>query len=198
MEKRFTISGCSTCLGIAGAILLIAAALLCGCTGTEDQKMTDQDIVAISTHDSGAKDGDIVLVDYVGTFDDGTEFDNSSNHGIESGPVNFTLGSGRAISGFDKALHGMKIGESKKFTLTPDEAYGEYNESLIIEYPVEIAEKGTEKGDTVEIFYDGYKFPAVVHSIDETNITLDMNRPLAGKNLTFYVVVRNIFIGDKS
>jgi len=132
MEKRFTISGCSTCLGIAGAILLIAAALICGCTTIQPeqvQTITPAETQAVACT-GGAQTGDLIEVDYIGTFDNGTEFDSSYKSGQ---PFSLILGSGGAIPGFDKALHCMEVNETKKFTLSPEEAYGEYDPAKIVQ-----------------------------------------------------------------
>jgi len=194
MEKRFTISGCSTCLGIAGAILLITAALLCGCTSTEPQQAHTN--TSVPTGDvvnctSGAQTGDMIEVDYIGTYDNGTEFDSSYKSGQS---FSLILGSGGAIPGFDKALHCMEVGETKKFTLSPQEAYGEYDPARIVSMPIEFIPAGenTTIGDRVTLFDGGQLFQATLTDVNATNVTFDLNSPLAGKALTFEVMVRNI------
>lgn len=193
MENRFTISSCSTCLGIIGAILLVTAAFMCGCTGTEPTQnativTTEKETV---TCVDGANDGDIVEVDYVGTFDNGTEFDSSYKGGK---PFSLILGSGSAIPGFDSALHCMKVGETKKFTLTPEEGYGEYDPAQIVSMPIEFIPAGENAtiGDRVTLFDGGNLFQATIMDMNVTNVTFDLNSPLAGKSLTFEVTVRNI------
>ncbi len=193
MEKRFTISGCSTCLGIAGAILLIAAALICGCTTTPPEKVqtippAETPAVACT---GGAQTGDLIEVDYIGTFDNGTEFDSSYTSGQ---PFSLILGSGGAIPGFDKALHCMEVNETKKFTLSPEEAYGEYDPAKIVSMPIEFIPAGENAtvGDRVTLFDGGQLFQATIADMNATNVTFDLNSPLAGKALTFEVTVRNI------
>ncbi len=195
MEKRFTISGCSTYFGIAGAILLIAAALLCGCTTSQPGEVQTTPTTPVETGNvscpGGAQDGDMIEVDYVGTYDNGTEFDSSYKSGK---PFSLILGSGGAIPGFDKALHCMKIGETKKFTLSPEEAYGQYDPAKIVSMPREFIPAGENVtiGDRVTLFDGGQLFQATIHDMNATNVTFDLNSPLAGKSLTFEVTVRNI------
>ncbi|MCA1914925.1 peptidylprolyl isomerase [Methanospirillum hungatei] len=193
MEKRFTISGCSTCLGIAGAILLIAAALICGCTTIQPeqvQTITPAETQAVACT-GGAQTGDLIEVDYIGTFDNGTEFDSSYKSGQ---PFSLILGSGGAIPGFDKALHCMEVNETKKFTLSPEEAYGEYDPAKIVSMPIEFIPAGENAtvGDRVTLFDGGQLFQATIADMNATNVTFDLNSPLAGKALTFEVTVRNI------
>lgn len=193
MDKRFTMSGYSTWLGIAGAILLISAALLCGCTSTSPQGTEQATPVSGSGEKNvtgGAQDGDMVEVDYVGTLENGTEFDSSK----KTGPFSLILGSGGAIPGFDKALHGMKVGESKKFTLSPEEAYGQYDPSRVVDMPIDFIPAGENAtiGQRVTLFDGGQLFQATIKNMNATNVTFDLNSPLAGKSLTFDVTVRNV------
>ena len=194
MKKQFTISGCSTCLGIAGAILLIAAALMCGCTTQPEgvPAMTPSPTQAeVVSCEGGAQTGDMVEVDYIGTFDNGTEFDNSYKNGRS---FSLVLGSGGAIRGFDKALHCMKVNETKKFTLSPEEAYGEYDPSMVVSMPIEFIPAGEDAtiGERVTLFDGGQLIPATITGLNATNVTFDLNNPLVGKALTFEVTIRNI------
>ena len=78
--------------------------------------------------------GDNVLVNYTGTLDDGTEFDSS----VETGPIEITIGSGRFFSGIENALIGMTVGDTKKVTLEPEDAFGSYNPQLIHNFEREL------------------------------------------------------------
>ncbi len=89
------------------------------------------------------KKGDTVLVQYTGELEDGTVFD--------SGNFTFTAGSGRVISGFDEAVTGMREGETKRFTLAPDKAYGEYNPQLLMDVPL-TQELNRTVNTTMELF----------------------------------------------
>ena len=134
-----------------------------------------------------AENGNTVTVHYVGTLDDGTEFDSSVNRE----PLSFTVGAGEMISGFDKAIEGMKVGEKKNISLEPEQAYGEVNPEAFQTVPNSmfpqdfVAEKGVSvMGQTP----DGEQFTARVHSVlEEGAITLDFNHPMAGKNLNFEI-----------
>lgn len=141
--------------------------------------------------EGGAQTGDLVEVDYIGTFDNGTEFDNSYKNGR---PFSLVLGSGGAIPGFDKALHCMKVNETKKFTLPPEEAYGEYDPSMVFSMPIEFIPAGENAtiGARVTLFDGGQLIPATITGLNETNVTFDLNNPLVGKALTFEVTIRNI------
>ena len=80
------------------------------------------------------ENGNTVSVHYRGTLNDGTEFDSSHSRGE---PLSFQVGSGQMINGFDAALPGMAVGETKSITLTPDQAYGESNPEAITDVPKE-------------------------------------------------------------
>lgn len=135
---------------------------------------------------SQAKSGDTVRIHYTGTLDDGTRFDTSQ--GRE--PLEFELGSGQVIPGFEKAVMGMTTGENKSVAIAPSDAYGEKHEQLVQEVPKSAlpddidAEVGmhlqsqTPEGDVIEL---------VVTAVTDTAITVDGNHPLAGESLNFEI-----------
>ena len=130
-----------------------------------------------------AKRGDTVRVHYTGTLEDGTVFDSSR----EREPLEFSLGIGQVIPGFDQALTGMKPGESKKVTIPAAEAYGPYRSELVLvvdrsEFPPDI-EPGI--GDQFQLSQDGQSFVVNVTDVTDQAVTLDANHPLAGEDLTF-------------
>lgn len=127
-----------------------------------------------------AENGNTVTVHYRGTLDDGEEFDSSK--GRE--PLAFEVGSGQVIAGFDDAVRGMAIGESKTFRLEPAEAYGEKRDDLIIEAPRDQAPEGLVLGDRVQL---GNGIPAVVVEITDEIVRVDANHALAGQALTFEI-----------
>lgn len=131
-----------------------------------------------------AKSGDSVHVHYTGKLDDGTEFDSSD--GRE--PLEFTLGSGQVISGFDQAVQGMSVGENRSVRIPAEEAYGARQEKLIQEVPksalpddldplvgMHLQTRGT----------DGRVLKLVVTAVSEETLTVDGNHPLAGQALNF-------------
>jgi FKBP-type peptidyl-prolyl cis-trans isomerase 2 len=133
---------------------------------------------------SEAKTGDTVKVHYRGTLADGTEFD--SSRGQE--PLEFTLGQGQLISGFEEAVVGMSLGENKTVTIAADEAYGERNEAMVQQVPrgaippeVELAEGMLLQAQGPE----GETLRFTVADFNEEEVTVDGNHPLAGRDLTF-------------
>ncbi|MFA5855894.1 MAG: peptidylprolyl isomerase [Candidatus Pacearchaeota archaeon] len=140
------------------------------------------------------KNNDKVTLDYEGRLDDGTIFD-SSKHGDHSHPLEFVVGSGMVIPGFDKAVLGMKKDEEKEFSIEPKDAYGEYNSQLKKDIPKKmlVADGEVEKGSTIMVSTnDGRQFPVVVDKVSGDNITLDFNHPLAGKKLIFKIKIVDI------
>ncbi|MEK6822763.1 MAG: FKBP-type peptidyl-prolyl cis-trans isomerase, partial [Nanoarchaeota archaeon] len=114
----------------------------------------------------------------------------SSVHGDHSHPLEFTAGAGELIKGFDDAVMGMSKGEEKTFRLTSAEAYGNYKDELIKKLPRKGIPEGAEVGMMLGLQGpDGRQLPAKILALDDVSITLDLNHPLAGKNLTFAIKV---------
>jgi peptidylprolyl isomerase len=135
---------------------------------------------------SQAKSGDTVKVHYTGTLRDGTLFDSSR----ERDPLEFTLGEGNTIPGFENALVGMALGESKTVVIAPEHAYGERNEDAVQEFPREMmpAELELEIGVRLKAQApDGQPMVLTVAAFDDETVSLDANHPLAGEELTFEV-----------
>ena len=136
--------------------------------------------------------GDKVKVEYTGKLEDGTVFDSSEKHGA---PLEFEVGAGQVISGFDEAIVGMKKDEEKKITLAPEDAYGERNEELIKDIPKESFPQDQEiKPGMVFMMKvpDGRQFPAVISEVKDNAVTVDLNPPLAGKTLVFEIKLLEI------
>lgn len=127
--------------------------------------------------------GDSISVYYTGTFTNGTVFD--SNVGRQ--PLNFTVGSGQLIRGFDQGVVGMKLEENRTITLPPSEAYGEINQSLILTVPR--SQLGNLTPSVGMILTSGTGQRAVIAAFNSTNVTVDLNSPLAGKTLIFQIKV---------
>jgi peptidylprolyl isomerase len=131
-----------------------------------------------------AKSGDKVKVHYTGKLEDNTVFDSSKDRP----PLEFTIGSGSIIPGFENAVIGMQTGESKTFTIPPDEAYGQPRDELKMEvnksdFPDDIS---PEVGQQLQMKRaDGNVINVVVANMEGDKVTLDANHPLAGKSLTF-------------
>ena len=130
--------------------------------------------------------GTKIKVHYKGTLTDGTEFDNSKNRGST---LDFEVGSGLMIKGFDNNVLGMGEGEVKTFTITPEEAYGPLLEEAYQLFPKKaFGENNIEVGGFVEGSNgQGKAMMARIADISDEGILLDLNHPLAGKDLTFEV-----------
>lgn len=131
-----------------------------------------------------AKDGDTVQVHYTGTLEDGTQFDSSQG----GDPIEFTIGSGQVVPGFEAAVTGMKPGETRTATIPADQAYGDRSEELIFSVSRSQVPEGVEVqiGDTLELgMANGESIPVQVAGIGDDSLTLDANHPLAGRELRF-------------
>ena len=141
-----------------------------------------------------AKSGDVVKVHYTGTLDDGTIFDTSTDRE----PLEFKIGDGQLIPAFEEAVVGMEVGESKTAKLTADEAYGQHRDDMMITVPKNElpADLDPNVGDMLQMIEStGNRILVTVVEISESSITLDANHPLAGKNLTFDIELKEILQG---
>ena len=130
------------------------------------------------------KDGDVVRVHYTGRLTNGEEFDSSK--GRE--PLEFTVGEGQMIKGFDSALPGMTIGEKKTISIQPEDAYGLKNEEAIIEFPRANIPSNIplEIGTQLQLRDEqGHPVPVTIAEVKADLVILDANHMLAGKELIF-------------
>ncbi len=135
---------------------------------------------------SQAKSGDTVKIHYTGTLDDGTEFDSSA--GRE--PLEFALGGGQVIPGFDSAVDGMAVGDSKTVTIPPGEAYGECHDHLVQEVPKTALPQDMKPEVGMQVQSqspEGQIMNLIVTEVAEKSITVDGNHALAGQALTFAI-----------
>lgn len=140
----------------------------------------------------GVKLGDIVAVEYIGTLDNGEIFDSSESQG---GSLEFTVGGGQVLQGFEEAVVGMEIGDKKTIRLEPSEGYGEYSKNLVETIPrdsIPNNERLTEETMLLVSLPDGAKMPASITAITGDTVTLDMNHPLAGEVLHFEITLVGI------
>jgi peptidylprolyl isomerase len=131
-----------------------------------------------------AKRGDTVKVHYTGTLEDGTVFDTSH----EREPIEFTIGEGQVIPGFEAAVVGMEAGSSRSTTISPEDAYGERRNDRILTVNRDQVPEGLdpEVGQRLELKQpDGRTIPVTVARVSDTELALDANHPLAGRELTF-------------
>jgi peptidylprolyl isomerase len=161
-------------------VLMSAILLTTGCSKGTTSKTTET-----VNANSIAKSGDTVKVEYTGKLSDGTIFDSS----VGKDPLEFTLGNNQVIVGFEKAVTGMKVGESKTVTIPAAEAYGQYRNDLVFvmdrsNFPAEQEPKvgmrfqGTNQAGT--LLY-------TIIEVNETTVKVDGNHALAGKDLTFEI-----------
>ena len=135
---------------------------------------------------SQATSGDKVKIHYTGTLEDGTQFDSSEGRD----PLEFQLGSGEVIPGFDKAVDGMAVGESKSVTVLPEDAYGPHNEQAVQEVPRSALPDDLVpvEGMTLQAQNQGQQpVQMSVTAVGEESITVDANHPLAGQALNFEI-----------
>ncbi|HJJ37672.1 MAG TPA: peptidylprolyl isomerase [Methanocorpusculum sp.] len=137
------------------------------------------------------QNGNTIRVHYIGELLDGTRFDSSEGRDL----LEFIVGSGMVVPGFDAAVLGMEIGETKSVTISPADAYGEKTDEMTVEIPRgEFGEGFTaEPGEQLMIqLGDGNQIPVTITKIDEDTVTLDANHPLAGKTLVFTITLAEI------
>jgi peptidylprolyl isomerase len=143
---------------------------------------------------SKAKKGDVVKVHYKGKLNSGEQFDSSEGRK----PLEFIVGAGQMIAGFDEAIPGMAVGDKKTVTIAPEKAYGEKKEDAIIEFPKSNipADMKLEPGMKLQLRDSaGQPVPVVVTEVREEIIVLDANHELAGKELIFDIEL--VEIGPK-
>jgi FKBP-type peptidyl-prolyl cis-trans isomerase 2 len=183
-------------IGLAAAGLLLAA-----CGGDDDDDDTDsgaeQEEESTDEGDGGdpcpgedqegdgdeAASGDTVRVEYCGTLDDGSQFDSSLEEGRD--PLEFTLGAGDVVPGFDEAVTGMRVGERKTVTIPAEDAYGDPDPARVQEVPIEqFGGQVPEVGSQVQASNGA---TGTILEVADTTVTVDFNHPLAGEDLTFEI-----------
>jgi len=133
------------------------------------------------------KAGQRVFAHYRGMLDDGTEFDNTYNHGE---PIDFVVGVGQMIPGFDNAVLSMELGETKTVKIPCAEAYGEYNDQNLQSAPLDLIPNSEmlPLGEYIFIpMENGEMMRCKVLRIENGEVTFDFNHELAGKDLTFEI-----------
>ena len=130
--------------------------------------------------DAVADDGETVQIHYTGTLDDGSVFDSSR----ERGPFSFVLGAQDVIAGFDAAVRGMRVGETKTVRIEPAQAYGERTDDLVFNVPRDQLGSEISVGDALQ---SDSGAQATILAVSEETVSLDANHPLAGLALTFEI-----------
>jgi peptidylprolyl isomerase len=137
------------------------------------------------------ENGQFVSVHYKGTLQNGEVFDTSEGRH----PLEVEMGAGQVLSGFEEALLGMSLNEKKVFTLDPEDAFGQKDESRIHSFPrADIpSEVNPEVGQTVALSSpQGRQVPAMITEVDDEKVLVDLNHPLAGQTLTFDIEIVGI------
>lgn len=130
------------------------------------------------------KSGDTVKVHYHGRLTDGTTFDSSQG----KDPLEFQVGSGMVIKGFDDGVMGMTIGDKKTLNIPAEEAYGDKNDEMLVEFPKEQFPPDMKPAVGMQLNMtngDGHVIPVVITEVKEETVLLDANHPLAGEALVF-------------
>jgi FKBP-type peptidyl-prolyl cis-trans isomerase 2 len=135
------------------------------------------------------KKGEWIKVEYTGTLDDGTIFDSTGTNG--GNPLKLQVGAGQLIKGFDESVQGKASGEEYSIRLEPSEAYGEYKGGLTHKVPKDQFPKGAELKPGLMIMVSGPQgqIPASIKSIEEDEVIIDLNHPMAGKVLNFKIKI---------
>ena len=160
------------------AVLLLLAAVIfaAGCVAEET-----------------AEKGDTVAVYYTLSLDDGTVYESN----VGKAPLSFTVGAGQMISGFDAAVEGMKVGETKKVRLSPAEAYGEITDDMLqtmpVSYFIENIGRVPAVGEAIPAIVNGYPKYLKIREVNEDIVSfVPVGSPLAGEYLTFEITLDSI------
>jgi len=128
--------------------------------------------------------GDKVKVNYTGKLRNGETFD--SSEGRE--PLEFTVGGGQVIKGFDQGVMGMQVGDKRTVEIEVVNAYGEKNQDMVIEFPKTQFPADMKPEPGMQLMMnngEGQSFPVLVKEVKEETVLLDANHPLAGEDLVF-------------
>lgn len=135
------------------------------------------------------KSGDLVTVHYTGMLEDGQIFDSS----VGSEPIQFKVGGGQVIEGFEAAVLGLKSEDKVTVRITPDKGYGFVREDFILTIPIDKVPKETSVGSVLQgVDLNGNPFEVLVKELNSEVAVLDSNHPLAGKNMIFEIEVIDV------
>ena len=177
-----------TSAGLLALTAVVVAVIVAGCVEKDESSTTPTSATPTATPvpTATAKEGDTVKVHYTGTLEDGSVFDTS----VEREPLQFTIGEGTVIPGFEQGVIGMKLGESKTITIPADQAYGPYYEDRVWVVDRDQLPPGMEPevGQRLQTTQaNGQIVVVTVINVSESTVTVDANHPLAGKDLTFEI-----------
>lgn len=132
--------------------------------------------------------GTIVNVHYTGKLTDGSVFDTSEGNGT----LRFEVGSGQIITGFENALMGKNVGDKVTVSINPEEGYGPFYEELLVRIPKDRMPEGVHVGQVLQATNEGNVSNVTVLEVSESDVVIDGNHPLAGKELIFDIEVVSI------
>ena len=142
-----------------------------------------------------AKNGDKVIINYIGTLADGRVFDTTNG----KAPFGFTIGGDRVFPSFSDALVDMEVGEIKTVTILAENAYGPYYDDLTREMPRNLFPEGAtiQAGKRYPMMHkDGNPVMVVIKEVTDETVTIDANHPMAGKDLTFQIELMQIYADE--
>jgi FKBP-type peptidyl-prolyl cis-trans isomerase 2 len=178
---------------IMAVLLVLSITLVAGCTGSNTNTINANTTV---------KTGDNVTVDYTLYLANGSVYDTSiesvaqqaglNTSEMELTPLTFVVGDGNYLPGFENGTIGMTAGETTNVTLTPDQAYGEYNQSLVVPVNMSDLTNASIVPYVNETLYNGISTVRVASIPNNTTVMMDYNPPLAGQTLTFQITLRSI------
>lgn len=135
------------------------------------------------------ENGNRVKVHYTGKLPDGQEFDSS----IQRDPLEFVVGTGQLIEGFEMGVMGLNKGDKKVLTIEPEKGYGPIVESMVVQVPRSNVPEDVQVGSQLQVDGEnGQPMVFVVREVNEENVTIDGNHPLAGKILQFEVEIIDV------
>jgi FKBP-type peptidyl-prolyl cis-trans isomerase 2 len=166
-------------------LLLVSVSVLSGCLGggTSLKDWTDGEDGKMNV----IVKGDIVKVEYVGRYPDGEVFDKSEGRG----PLEFTVGNGQMIKGFDDAVLGMALDEEKTVTIPPEDAYGTEDSGQRVSVPLEQIQGGGDI-NVGSVLYSATGMQGTIEEIKDGVATIMFRHPMAGKTLEFWIKVTEI------
>jgi FKBP-type peptidyl-prolyl cis-trans isomerase 2 len=136
------------------------------------------------------KEGSKVKAHYTGRLTNNEVFDTSLMDGRE--PLEFTVGEGNLIQGFESGIMGLNTGDKKTIEILPEEAYGQYRDDMVMVVPKTNTPEGVQEGQTLQANINGEIFPFMVRQVNENDVVLDANHPLAGQTLIFEVEILEV------
>jgi FKBP-type peptidyl-prolyl cis-trans isomerase 2 len=136
------------------------------------------------------KNGSKVKAHYTGKLTNEQVFDSSLMEGRE--PLEFVIGQGQLIQGFESGIMGLNVGDKKTIEVNPDEAYGQYRDDMVMTVPISNTPQGVQEGQTLQANINGEMVSFMVKEVNENEVIVDANHPLAGQKLIFEIEILEV------